>query len=596
MPTSPSILARLAVLAVVIAGSSAQARQTHLTEFLGAAGDRTGHALAPAGDVDGDGFPDLLVGAPRQTSVWGTPDGAAWIASGRHLATGAGPARLHTWSGSPFLPLGYALFGAALAGGADLDADGVPDAVVGSPKDAFLGPQGGSVSVFSGATGALLARFDGAAHQALGSAVVLAGDVNGDGWIDLLAGAPVYDSNFGTAYGHAHVYSGEWIARTAAGQTPLTPAELAVTYGSWNHGDFGTSLAPLGDLDGDGLADYAVGAPRGGAFGGGYVSVFRGTSTQPFVVIDGAASADCFGGSIAAVGDVDGDGLVDLAVGAWGTDVGTGNTLHGRVHLVRGAWLLQSGQGLPPSVSRDVWSRSGTAARDFFGSHVAGLGDLDADGVNEVAVGAPQSGFGLPSGLGYVDVLSGRTGERLFRAHGAQVDGQFGARSAGVGDLDLDGRPDLAVGAPYDTAGGLDAGRVVLLRGLPPVGTALCVTSATPNSSGAVARLTARGSASVSDAALFFELAGAPGGRPVVLFRGDTPSFAPFGDGVRCAGGQLLRAGAGLTSPAGAWLRPHALGAAAVGSTFVFQAWFDDMPAAGLGFNASDAVQLVVAP
>jgi hypothetical protein len=416
--------------------------------------------------------PDLLVGSPRAVTSVGGPDGVVELRSGRHLATGLGAAVLRTWQGAPNVSLQRSRFGHAVAGGSDVDRDGVPDVVVGSPGDDQGGFDGGTVTVFSGATGGVLARFDRPAHQAFGSAVAFAGDVNADGWIDVLAGAPVNDSTFGTAYGRVHVFSGEWIARTAAGQAPATPMELFARDGDWNHDDYGSSVAPLGDLDGDGRGDFAVGAKRGGPNAGGYVHVFLGGSALPSVTIPVGSFADFFGFAIADAGDVDGDGLHELAVGAWGRDDGSGaNTSHGAVELVSGAWMRASALGVPPAGPRAAWTHLGTATWDFLGTAIAAVGDLDGDGASEVAAAATQGSYDPPLGVSYVDVLSGRTGVRLFVLRGTHVEGLFGLGIAGVGDLDLDGRPDLAVGAPRDAAGGTDAGSVAIVRGFPSIGT-----------------------------------------------------------------------------------------------------------------------------
>lgn len=583
-------------LALAVLAAAAPARQTPLTEFLGAAGDIAGWAVEAAGDIDADGFPDLLVGAPRAITTGGTNDGVAWIASGRFLATGVGPTRIHTWDGNPNQTLTASRFGHTLAGGRDVDLDGVPDVVIGSPNDDSGGISGGSVSIFSGATGIRIG-FEVASHyQILGTSVAFAGDVNGDGWVDVIGGAPVSDTTFGVAYAHVHVYSGEWMARTAAGLTPTTPAELHDIVGLYNHDDFGAAVAPIGDLDGDGLDDFAVGGKRVGSANGGYVAIYRGGTTVPFMVAHGTTIHDQFGSALADVGDLDGDGLHELAVGAWADDVGPANSLEGSVTVLRGAWLLATGLGSPFPGPRELWQRSGTAASSFYGSWVTAVGDLDGDGVSEVAVGAPQGGNSTPTGNGYVEVMSGRTGTLLFRSSGATFSGQFGRGIAGPGDIDGDGRSDVAIGAPYDGQGGTSAGSIVVLRGFPNVGTPICAANATANSSGSVARLVTRGSTSQAIGALLLELSGAPSARPALFFRGTTTTLAPFGNGVRCAGGQIARLGARFTEPNGTAVHPFDIGASTVGSTLVFQAWLEDAFAGGALFNTSDAVSIVVTP
>ena len=175
---------------------------------------------------------------------------------------------------------------------------------------------------------------------------------------------------------------------------------------------FGSSLASVGDLDGDGIGDLAVGA-WGDDTGGNY----RGAVHVLFLNADGTAASttkiahqtgggptladdDRFGSSVASLGDLDGDGIGDLAVGAWGDD--TGGSYRGAVHV-----LFLNADGTAASTTNIAHQTGGgptLADFDRFGSSVASVGDLDGDGIGDLAVGAIHDDTG-GSGRGTVHVL-----------------------------------------------------------------------------------------------------------------------------------------------------------------------------------------------
>ena len=288
----------------------------------------------------------------------------------------------------------------------------------------------------------LLFRFDGCrVGQTLGGTVIGAGDLDGDGVSEIAAGAPQDD--FVT--GSASVYSGA----TGATDLELHPIEI--------RGLFGGSLASIGDIDGDGVPDLIVGAPfttRPEAYGVGSVLVFSGATGNLLYNFLGTEGGTYMGWSVAGLGDLDGDGIPEIAIGTPYASVG-GNIGVGNVAVRSGA------------TGEVIYLFEGQSVGDFLGWSVAGIGDLDGDGVSDVLLGAPNAS---PSGLaqaGIVEVRSGGTGELLYRIDGAESAGYFGKTLASVGDVDGDGIDDFVVGAPGASPGGRSqAGSAFLFSGV----------------------------------------------------------------------------------------------------------------------------------
>ena len=381
------------------------------------------------------------------------PVGRRWWWRVRALGAGACSRRSAAW----YVDLGRS--------GHDFNGDGYADVAIGSPgwSDGTSANDVGTVYLFYGpdldGSPAPGAQPDLVLHgeetlDNFGRSVAFVGDTNGDGYDDLLVGAPGPTEASGTNAGRAYLFAGgpaadaSWEAKIP-GDTP-------------EH--FGWSVAGAGDVDADGYADLAIGAPPLDAAGFGRVYIyagqpdFRNAPVRLFRRIGRAG--DDFGRSIAGAGDVNGDGFADLIVGAPKTDVGG---------FVAGAAYVFAGG---PVISLAPWlSVFGASPGEIYGWSVAGPGDLDGDAFADLAVGAPATIVALSlQEPQRVDVLHGArlaadVGVVTLRPD-ATMEGAFGLAVAGAGDVDGDGHPDLAVGAPFaDRPGISSAGAVAVWRG-----------------------------------------------------------------------------------------------------------------------------------
>ncbi|HKD99614.1 MAG TPA: integrin alpha, partial [Planctomycetota bacterium] len=417
---------------------------TPLTLEGAADGDQNGFALARVGDVDGDGIPDLLVGAPAADRTVIFPPQDLADAGRVRVLSGATGALIRThWGAASFDALGH-----SVASLGDVNGDGVDDYVAGAPRIDASPVIAGYAVVYSGANGATIVTIAGPqAGDQFGFSVAGTGDVNGDGLRDLVVGAPRYDNGVNPETGVARVY------------TASTGALIVAYLGGFPGDQLGYSVAGLGgDATLDGHADILAGAPfYDGAAGSntGRVRCFTSSGSTVYSR-EGDASGDDLGWSVVGGLDLNGDGKADWAAGA------------------PNAGLLNSGMVRAYSTSgATLWTALGDP-NSHLGRSVASAGDVDDDGRTDVAAGAQPVVFIVP-GIGFVSVRSGKTGAEIVKLSGSSAGGQFGDGLAGLGDVDADGAPDLAIGAPGDDDGGQNAGlaRVVSMRptGTSPYGT-----------------------------------------------------------------------------------------------------------------------------
>jgi len=342
---------------------------------------------------------------------------------------------VHTFVGN----MGGDKLGLGVSGCGDVDGDGVPDIAVGAIQDGIPAAGPGYVRIHSGSDGSLIRQIDGnVTGDVFGTSIDDAGDCNGDGIPDLIVGAPFAHVN-GQWKGYAQLHSG-------------SDGSVLHTYVGDNDDDFfGTRVAGIGDVNGDGHGDIAAGAVQWLSNGTGYVKILSGLDGSLIHQISGLNAGDQFGYSVDGTGDVDGDMIGDVVVGAWW---GTGTLLaQGMVGVYSGA------TGLP---IHTFW---GDDAQDHLGSRVAGAGDVDGDGVPDIAVGASGDDGNGPS-AGAAMVFSGATGALIHEFLGENPGDQFGNAVSGVGDLDGDGRADIGVGAIRSSPQGSQSGRVYVFSGM----------------------------------------------------------------------------------------------------------------------------------
>lgn len=333
-----------------------------------------------------------------------------------------------------------AQFGWSVCGAGDVDNDGYDDVLVGAPEDRTVAISAGSARVFSGRTGELLHLFQGEqAFDSLGASVAGIGDVNQDGHDDVLIGAPGAGPP-GSSFGQAKIRSGK------------TGAVLRTFQGTAFREGLGFSVAGIADVTGDQVPDVLIGVPNRGTHGpsSGAVEVRSGASGALVREFLGDQSGDRFGWSVASAGDVDANGSEEIIVGAPSHGSSSSRPGYARVLSISTGTTLRNFLGLQGG--------------DLLGWSVDGVGDIDQDFQSEVIIGAPgNSATGLNSGSAWVfDVQTGAIHHAL---DGMQGGDELGFSVTGLEDLDGDAIPDFAVGSQYEFVGTKRRGAVHVQSG-----------------------------------------------------------------------------------------------------------------------------------
>lgn len=432
-------------------------------------GDESGRRLHGRLDFDGDGLDDLLVTAgdghsPRVVEV---PSPVAGLVDLGHVG-------VSIYGDTP-----SGVFAQSLSGSGDVDGDGFADVIIGDDADAqaylVLSPVGEDMNASEADTVFTREEEGGGLGSGLGRSVAGSGDTDGDGLPDLLLGAPTaqglpvdsdrgdcasestWDDEYGPGFyaGVAYLFTTERMGTVDANDAD------ARLLGEDGEDYAGSLVAGPGDMNGDGLTDMALVAPgncEGGA-GAGAIYVVQGPVSGDLVLGDadgkivGSPSAFAFDTLLSDAGDVDGDGTPDLLSADTYYD-------HGTVYVFLGP--VSGTISLSTAINARI---RGTVAVEL--NSIAAAGDLDLDGYGDVLVGGNWTEnwsalaavvYGPLSG-----VISLDEADQIFvGAHGSA----FEVAVAGAGDTDADGLPDLLVGAPYASSGVLaDTGITWLLLG-----------------------------------------------------------------------------------------------------------------------------------
>lgn len=436
---------------------------TKLTASDGRSLEYFGSDVSRAGDVDGDGYDDVIVGAYYGTGRRGD-SGAAYIYHGS--ISGVDPTDETKLSASD--GEAYDQFGSSVSGSGDVNGDGYDDVIVG----AWNWDNKGAVYLYTGSnsgvdmrTETLLYASDAESDDDFGQSVSSIGDLNGDGYADVIVGAIGTDDT-DTAnppdsthqHGTAYVYLGSASGIDASTEFGVRASDRA------RNQEFGYSVSDAGDVNGDGYSDVIVGA-RGDADNGseaGAAYVYHGgkngidpSSETKLIASDGAPETD-FGRSVALAGDLDGDGFGDVIAGAYGN--GESDEAAGAAYVYFG-----SSTGVDGTTESKLTASDGEAG-DAFGYSVGWAGDVDNDGYDDVVIGSlidMGAAYVYTGGEGGLDIAQET---RLGAADAASGD-NFGQSVSGAGDVDGNGYDDVIAGAVYDDDNGSSSGSAYVFHG-----------------------------------------------------------------------------------------------------------------------------------